>query len=1127
MKGYAVSAVFLIVAISILSGYVQSSDLEDNEVLPFPSKVSRSEVVWEPLTNSSYSTYLNSSHDLRMEMDAVNSTLDVTSTYFDPYLDHNASIRNAIDSAPQWLNWSLSWKFHKLTSFYSHRYIDLLTNDSIDSRYLDELAYIIAYLNSDYLNSYWTVPEMLLKNVEMIYQVSSDVSYATVVDNINPDGQHSTLIYNTPNGNVTLPEEIYYEYLVVPRNEMEQAVLINSTDFGKEIDPAKGVFWREFLYTANDTGYPVLKDLLLNETTLWNGTRNLFGNGAVGAVTHWESSVMQFMFVDGMRRDHQPVSLYKQHFGLCGENAEVLAAAAKTALIPCVEIINFDMMHAWNEFYENGWHQWEGYSRMIDAPEVEGSPGTITVNTVFNPDNTFTSNTEIYTTVSNLTVKVVDKNGVPVDGAMVKIRSQPSTNYYGILPVLGNATDVNGEVHFKVGSNFGYFVQVLSPIDGWLNENAELPLAFPFAAPGQNHSFNVTLDTTMPLKANLSKMETKNAYGIRFNVTADDIIQQTKFYRDPRGYFYDIVKGYPDLTRANIYFLDDDEMGNYIQGREFFPSAVLNLSKGETRSVVLPDEGKWHIIVPGMSQPLTSSFFDIKVEVFRSIVTPEVIISSPARGDYLVGEKILFNGSLVPTLPYMGELQYEWFLNFDEEPISEEKTFSKVLPWGVHTILLRIFNNTEVLGADIVTIHIIHPNRAPEAIFTGLAPGSELEFGTRIVLDGSGSFDLDNDTLEFVWKEDLTGELLSEEPVLNRYFIEGEHLVSLNVSDGMGAYDSESISFTILSPNRAPIPMISRPELWDTFYEEDTVQISANGTYDLEEDLLSFRWESSIDGNVSYEKFDDIIFSIGSHVLTLFVDDGNLTARTSIRIHVLEKVVEPDREPMAYIHSPQNGESFFINDRITLSAQGSFDPDGTKIEFNWFVNGILVAETEITNITLPEGVHQIVLKVFSEGMNTTGSITIIVIDRFPLISVRINGTEVLEMEEIIFFGSENMTFDGSGSYDPDGTTLTFNWSIDDTVISTSSRFTSSFSPNVSYLKLVVKDDTGRTASRTVLLRILARTSPVEEESDEPEKEKEGIPMMYIIIPLAIIIISILAIIWIFSRRGETAYGIEE
>ncbi len=1119
---------FLFVAM-LSSSMIQFNGGSHETMDPAPTRDDPEPVDWIETSSFNWSTYMNSTWEVVIDHSMMNGSLSSISSYFDPYFHHNSTVRNAIDAAPQWLNDTLTWKFHDISWYSSWKYTSLLLDDSIDPRYRDEIAFIIAYLNTDYLDSYWTIPQLLLDNVHMMYHVSSEVSYADIIDTVLPDGNHSTVVYRTPTGNITLPEEIYYWYLAMPRNELEQAAYINTTDFIETIDPEEGHFWREFLYTANDTGFPVLRDLLLNQTTLWNGTRNqVQGNGAVGAVTDWGSRVMEFRFEETMRRDHQPVSLYEQHFGLCGENGEVLVAAAKTALIPTVSVINFDAMHAWNEFYERGWHQWEGYSHQIDNPQAEGGPGSMTVTSSLNPDQSFFTNIDLYTPTSDLTVNVFDRNGVPVDGAMVKIRSQPSTNFRGAYPLLGNATDVNGGTTFKVGANFGYFIQVLSPIDGWLPESAELPMAFPTTAPGQNHTFNVTLDTQMPLRANLSALYRDPGYGVRFNVTADDLVHQTRFHRDPWGYFFHIEKGYSDRTRLDVFFLDDENLSLYRNGQEFFPGAVLNLSMGDEGSVILDDAKDWHIVVPGMARPLTRSYISFHVTAFRSVVTPVASIISPEAGTYLVGEQIQFKGSLEPAPMYIGPLSYEWILDGDAEPLSTENEFNTVLPWGDNSIIFNVYNSTGLIDSDSVDIDVVHPNRHPTAIITGSIDGMVLESGTRVTLSAIDSFDPDNDTLSFEWRDESDRSIISETPYIDQYFRSGNHSISVNVSDGKDLWDKAFISFSILEPNLPPIPHIESPLSWSQFREDEWIHLSANGSYDMEMDNISFRWESSIDGNISYLKEDNVLLSPGSHQLFLWVDDGDLSASTFVQFHVIERTVIENREPIANIYSPSNGENYYIDQWITLSSIGSYDPDGVNLTFRWEVDSRIISTAPNHTILLSEGVHTIGLTV-SDGV-LSGSMTVIIVvtDRYPILSLKINGTEMNETDEVQVIEMENITLDASASIDPDGYMLEFQWFLGDDLISSSDMFTRSFEAGIYYLRLVVTDISGRTISKQVLLRVLADQRPIPNDgSDDNRGSEEGIPIIWYIIPIAIILISVIVILFMARKRGEEEYYLEE
>ncbi len=1080
------------------------------------------DIEWVDTFSGQWSTYLNKSHDLVLDLDVQTGEMVKNSSFFDPYFSHNSTIKAAIDASPQWLNRTLSWKFHDINSYNTWKYTSLLTDPNIDIRYIDEIAFYVAYSSPDSLNSYFTVPDLIVENIEMMYEVEKEVTYASITDTVRSDGQHSTVVYSTPSGNVTLPEDIYYRYLMMPRSEMEQASYINLTTFKKTNDPSMGLFWRSFLYTADDPGYPVLRELLLNESNLWNGTKNMaLNNGAVGAVTQWESQVMSFGYMEGMRRDHQPISLYKQHIGLCGENAEVLVAAAKTALIPTVVTINFDMMHAWNEFYDRGWHQWEGYSQRIDDPMAEGMPGSVTVMTNMDPDETFFTNTDLYTPTTNLTVVVRDVNGIPVDGAMVKILSQPSANYYGIIPLLGNATDVNGEAGFMVGSNFAYFVQVLSPIEGWLNETSYLPLAFPTTSPGGNHVFNVTLNTSMPLNVNLSALQDDPGYGFRIEVMAEDIDQRTRFHRDPWGYFRSIEKGYPDKTRLDIFFLDDENLEAYRMGSEFFPAAILNLSKGGNGSVILSDAGEWHMVIPGMARPLSRTFLSVRVNVSRSIVHPKASILSPLEGTYDIGELLEFEGVLEPSIHDQGDIYYIWKLKGSSEYLSTERTFSKVLPQGDHIVELHIFNGSGLIDTTTVSIMIIQPNRPPIASIDGLESGAILEFGTTVHLSGRNSTDPDDDPLTYLWRDENDRSVLSENEGIDRNFQAGDHHLSLTVEDPDGLKDTDNIHFSIMDPNTPPIPFIESPLPWSIYQEEDEIEISAEGTYDLDDDPISYRWEDDLDGNVSNLKDDTLTFSTGIHRLTLFVSDGKETSSTYIQFHVIRKEIETDLEPIAIIFSPRNGQRFNVTDPIELSSLGSYDPEGKSLTYQWSIDVGSVSNEAQYVLTLSEGMHTITLTVGDGVFTNTVTAVVIVVDRTPVMSLKVNGTDCTGSGEIIFLEGENVTFDASDSMDPEGFELQFYWMVGDRLLSDKGSFNHSFDAGIYYLRLEVSDVSGRTVSKVLLLRVLSSPSEGLDDNKEEQTDEGGkIPLILYLIPLIIIMLSLSVIIFVLIRSKQ-------
>ena len=91
---------------------------------------------------------------------------------------------------------------------------------------------------------------------------------------------------------------------------------------------------------------------------LWKSkTYSRDDNGAIGALINWEKAAISFGAGD--ERPIQPNRIYAVGCGNCGEWADMATAAARTALIPSQNVGARANDHTWNEFWDDGWMQWE------------------------------------------------------------------------------------------------------------------------------------------------------------------------------------------------------------------------------------------------------------------------------------------------------------------------------------------------------------------------------------------------------------------------------------------------------------------------------------------------------------------------------------------------------------------------------------------------------------------------------------------------------------------------------------------------------------------------------------------------------------------------------------------------
>ncbi|MEA3557648.1 MAG: hypothetical protein U9R75_00165, partial [Candidatus Thermoplasmatota archaeon] len=461
-----------------------------------------------------------------------------------------------------------------------------------------------------------------------------------------------------------------------------------------------------------------------------------------------------------------------------------------------------------------------------------------------------------------------------------------------------------------------------------------------------------------------------------------------------------IRRGYPDRTRIWVYFLDDENLSLYMDGMEFFPGGVLNLSSVEEISIILPDDRNWNILVPGLDLPYSTSDLDLSIAAFRSVLYPEAMITSPAQGIYTKGEVLQFNGVLEPYTHYMGELSYFWFLDDQGEPISTLQEFDMELELGDHKMILSIWNRSGEISRDTVHISIVLPLMPPTSNISSPEDGLIVDFGTDIHFSSAGSTDPNGDVLEYEWKDTTRSEILSLEPSFTMKLKKGDHCIRLNVSDPIGLFSLFWVNVTVLEPNTPPVPYISSPIPYSEFDEDELIHLSGNASFDLEQENLTFRWYSSIDGLISDEIEEDVRLTSGEHVITLWISDGKLNATARVIVYIKEKEILPDREPIVNISSPKNGENFFVSDLIRMESRGSHDPEGSPLVYEWSLDGRVISNTRVHEMMLGPGVHTVTLKVSDGNHSVQESITILVTNRAPVISIKVNGTKVGGQETV-------------------------------------------------------------------------------------------------------------------------------
>ncbi len=308
--------------------------------------------------------------------------------------------------------------------------------DTVNPLYRDEILYVILHASPEFNDSLIKNGiSQLWENVFDIYLAARRLKYVSLIE--LPDGKTTLLL----NGEDTVPDEIYYRFVVFPRVLYEF--------------PEENLF-RSYFMNDHMYGKSVL-EVVEKDTSVMDAVRDFY---------RWAKSFMHFGY---MTNDLSPITIYKKAYGSCGEHSIMSAALLKTILIPSYVAIDMGEDHQWNELY-NG-KRWVHFDltqpekKAIDNPHASSEGmGHKEVSTVVGaiPEGGYFAITHHgYTETGRINISVVDRNNEPVPFALVVLVShwakRQSISFFKF-------TDKEGRVYFDAGhEKNGYSVYVYSP----------------------------------------------------------------------------------------------------------------------------------------------------------------------------------------------------------------------------------------------------------------------------------------------------------------------------------------------------------------------------------------------------------------------------------------------------------------------------------------------------------------------------------------------------------------------------------------------------------------------------------------------------------------------------------------
>jgi predicted transcriptional regulator len=452
----------------------------------------------------------------------------------------------------------------------------------------------------------------------------------------------------------------------------------------------------------------------------------------------------------------------------------------------------------------------------------------------------------------------------------------------------------------------------------------------------------------------------------------------------------------------------------------------------------------------------------------RGSLPPIAVISSPQNNSvFEPNQSISFsgNGSNDGQDGYV--TSYLWNFGDNSSNGYYMQTAHLYTGEGLFEVYLTVFDNDNMTDSASVFVNI-HRNRPPVAFISAPQNYSQYYINDTVQFGSVGSSDPEQGVLTYLWEFGDGANSTSSSPS-HRYLSAGNLTVKLTVTDPKGLTASASLMVMVKKHNSAPIAIIASPGNGASFLINETINFSAAGSYDPDQDVITFTWDF---GDGEQENGRDVTHSYAAQwnrSVTVIVKDAlGLTGSSSIMLRILK----PNTPPVAMIGSPKSGTVFLTNESITFSANGSYDADGDNLQFHWsFGDGQTGSGWTVVHIYSTPGNYSISLNI-TDGKASALSTCGLIIKRpnqVPVARVPIfNGTGA---DGLIYVNSSVRFMDNS-SYDPDGDSLYYSWEFGDGAFANGSSADHIYATPGSYVvKMKVTDPFGARANASVDINV--------------------------------------------------------
>jgi hypothetical protein len=359
---------------------------------------------------------------------------------------------------------------------------------------------------------------------------------------------------------------------------------------------------------------------------------------------------------------------------------------------------------------------------------------------------------------------------------------------------------------------------------------------------------------------------------------------------------------------------------------------------------------------------------------------------------------------------------------------------------GTYTATLIVNDGTDDSAPNdtVITAQIVVVNNPPLA---NAGADQNVNVGATVTLDGSGSSDADGDPLTYSWALTTpggSGATLSDTTAVGPNFmpdVVGTYTATLIVNDGTddSAADTVLITASAVPVNNPPVASAGSDQ---NVTVNDTVVLDGSGSTDADGDPLTYSWSLSVPGGSGATLSSTTAVSptfvadvAGDYVAQLIVNDG-MDDSAADTVLIAASALPANNPPVANAGLDQ---SVLVSDTVMLDGSGSSDVDGDLLTYNWSLSvpggsGATLSDPTAASPTFVVDVagDYVAQLIVNDGMDDSAPDSVVIMAALPAV----NQPPVANAgpDQAVVVGA-TVTFDGSGSSDPDADLLTYSWSI--------------------------------------------------------------------------------------------------